>query len=99
MTLLDGGRLLDRHQFARWANDAMGWDVDTGAPAIGLLGSALRVWVLLQDRPTSVAEAARVFNLEPTRIVEAVELQPHLCLAGPRDDVARLIIEPRGDTP
>jgi hypothetical protein len=89
------GGFLERHHFSRWASDPLGWDDAEAAPGIALLGTALGVWARLQRRPVSIAEASRVFHLDPDRVVEAIEHAPTLGLAGPRDDMAQLTIEVR----
>lgn len=86
-------------QFDTWnEDDPMAWDHDTGAPGLHLFAGAVQVWSVMQDRPTSVAEAAMTFNVEPCRIVEAVEDGHYwMYLSGPRDDFARLMIEHEGE--
>lgn len=61
-------------QFAEWGDEEnFGFDVDTGAPKISDFSNALQLWSILQQRPCSVGEAARVFNVPPARIYEAIE--------------------------
>jgi hypothetical protein len=45
----------------------------------------------------SVAEAARVFNVDPARVIEAVEIHSWMYLSGPHDDYTRLMIEHDGE--
>jgi hypothetical protein len=88
----------NRFDFSRWAADELEtWDQETGAPTITHFGNALQVWSHCQQRPTSVAEASLVFNVDPLRIVEAAEAHSYLFLNGPRDDYTRLMIEHDGD--
>jgi hypothetical protein len=86
-------------QFDRWADDEIGWDQDTGAPGITLLGNALQVWSLMQDvgEEISVADAAAAFKVAPARIVEAVEDHFWMYLEGPRDAFEKLMICHEGE--
>lgn len=81
----------------RWAADEEVWDHETGAPSITHFGNALQVWSVLQNRSTSVADAAEAFNVAPGRIIEAVEESGWMYLAGPQDDYRRLMIEHDGE--
>lgn len=83
--------------FDNWAEEADGWDTETGAPGIILFGDALQVWSISQNHPVSVADAARAFNISPARIVEAVEDHHWMLLVGPRHDYERLMIEHDGE--
>lgn len=86
-----------RFDWPRWASDDDGWDTDTGAPGIGIFARAIQVWSSSQLRPTSVSEAARVFNCDPARVIEAVTWHHWMMLAGPHDDYTRLMIEHEGE--
>lgn len=86
-----------RYEFDAWAAEPDDWDQETGAPGIALFNSAVQVWSALQDRPTSVAEAALAFNVTPQRIVEAVERHYWMFLDGPADDFTQLMIEHEGE--
>lgn len=86
-----------RFSFEKWADEQTEWDTDTGAPGIELFGDAVQVWSVSQLRPTSVADAARAFNIAPERIVEAVEEHYWMLLDGPADDYERLMIEHEGE--
>lgn len=89
--------MADRFDWDRWASDDDGWDTDTGAPGIGLFAKAIQVWSTGQLRPTSLAEAARVFNCDPARVIEAVEFHPFMYFSGPDDDYTRRLIEHDGE--
>jgi hypothetical protein len=83
--------------FNRWAAEDDRWDQDTGAPGISLFGNAVQVWSTMQSEAVSVAAAARAFNVEPSRIIEAVNAHYWMFLSGPEDDYARLMIEDEGE--
>lgn len=83
--------------FAEWADQALGWDDETGAPGISLFNNAVQVWAVAQQRSVSVAEAARAFNISPERIVEAVKEHYWMYLDGPPDDYEHLMIEHEGE--
>lgn len=98
--LHDLGRLITRgapFRFDDWASDQQGCDMETGAPGIGSFANALQVWAVYQVEPVSVATAAAVFNIEPRRIIEAVEWHHYMLLSGPHDDYTRLMIEHDGE--
>lgn len=69
-------------KFADWASERTGWDEETGAPGIVLFGNAVQVWSWMQDRPTTVAEAARAFNVAEGRIMQAVHAHYWMFLDG-----------------
>lgn len=83
--------------FDQWALDQTGFDLESGAPGIGTFANALQLWSIYQDQPVSVALAAVVFNVEPRRIIEAVEWHFWMFLTGPHDDYTRLMIEHEGE--
>lgn len=83
----------DIFKIDRWSDE--GWE--SGAPSLEMMTTALQVWSFLQQRPTSVAEAARVFNIEARRIVEAVNDNYWMFLRGPANDFAQLMIEHEGE--
>ncbi len=83
-----------------WSDDERQWNPETGAPGIAQFRSAIQLWSIFQNRPTSVAQAAEAFNCEPTRIVEAIDAGSQwsfIYLDGPRDDYAALMIEHEGE--
>lgn len=82
---------------AYFASEGDGWDQNTGRPGKDLFGNAVQVWSILQERPTSVAEAATAFNCDPMMIVEAVRDHYWMMLSGPTDDFAKCIIEHEGE--
>lgn len=87
-----------RYDWDDWSESKHGWDSDTGAPGILHFASAVSTWVWMQQRPISVAEAAATFNVDPARVVEAMDEGVHLTfLSGPRDDFAKLMIEHDGE--
>ncbi len=87
-----------RADFDKWAEEHRGWDQKTGAPGIGLFSNAVQVWALMQpEQSVSVARAARVFNVDPQRICEAVQWHVWMFLAGPTDDYTKLMIEHDGE--
>lgn len=60
--------------------------------------NALQTWSFMQQgRPTSVAEAASVFNTDAATVIEAVESHHWMFLTGPRDAYDRLMIEHDGE--
>lgn len=90
--------MTDRFDFERWAHEELKtWDQDTGAPTIHHFGNALQVWSMFQNRDTSVAEAAKAFNCDPLRIIEAAQDHEWLFLSGPGDDYTRLLIQHDGE--
>ncbi len=68
-----------RFEIEKWADDEAGWG-ENGAPGIMKFASAVQVWSALQNRPTSIAECARVFNVDPQRVIEAVEEHSYMSL-------------------
>lgn len=84
-------------EIERWPEDEYEWDHETGTPGLAYFANAVQVWAFLQQRDVSVAEAARVFNVEPVRIVEAVDDHYWMDLDGPRDDYTRLMICHEGE--
>lgn len=72
-------------------------DDGDGKPGIVQFGNALQVWSVMQERPTSVAEAAVAFNCEPLMIIEAVNDHNWMLLTGPDDDFTKLMIEHDGE--
>jgi hypothetical protein len=84
-------------EFDRWADDDNGWDGWCSAPGIALFGNAIQVWAICNGGMSSVADAARVFNCDPARIIEAVDSHYWMFLSGPHDDYARLMIEHEGE--
>lgn len=85
------------YDFEEFASDEDGWNHETGAPSRFIFGSAIQCWTIMQNAPTSVADAARAFNCPPSRVIEAVEEHPWMVLLGPRDDFARLMILHEGE--
>lgn len=86
-----------RYRIERWSPDPIGWQ--RGAPGIIKVGMAIEAWAILQERDISVAEAARVFNIDADRVVEAVLAHPRMGVQGPSDDHARLFLVLDGETP
>jgi hypothetical protein len=89
----------DRQPFRfDWPADETSWDMRTGAPGIILVANAIQVWSSFQPgEKASVAEAARAFNIEPIKVIEACDSHHYLYLEGPRDDYARLFIGHDGE--
>lgn len=85
------------YDFDEFASDEDGWNHATGAPSLRNFGTAIQVWSVMQNAPTSVADAARVFNCPHLRVIEAVEEHPWMFLEGARDDFAFLMIEHEGE--
>jgi hypothetical protein len=81
--------------FAEWASERTGWDEETGAPGIALFNNAVQVWSVMQGRPTTTAEAARVFNVPEKRIIEAVD--EHYWMFIERHDDGSMTIEHEGE--
>jgi len=50
-----------------------GWDLETGNPSLVLFSNAVQVWSTMQDRPTTIQEAAKVFRVTEAEMREAVE--------------------------
>lgn len=80
-----------------WPEDDIGWDHNTRAPGIFTFGNAIQVWAIMQNRPTSIADAARAFNCPPERIEDAVESHDWMFLEGPEDDYEKLMIQHEGE--
>ena len=90
-----------------FAEDAFGWDQETGKPGIITFGTALQVWALFnhnekyarkaKDPVITVAEAALAFCCPPQMIVEAVNDHCWMFLEGPQDDFTKLTIEHDGE--
>jgi hypothetical protein len=74
------------YEFDGWAEEIDGWDTDTGSPGIATFANALQTWSFMQNRPTTVAEAAMTFNVRPERIREAVEWSNWMFLQGQEAD-------------
>lgn len=89
--------MAEKFSFANWADERTGWDTETGAPGIALFNNAIQVWAVAQQRPVSVADAARAFNVSPERIVEAVEEHYWMFLEGIPGDYEYLMIEHEGE--
>lgn len=82
----------------RWGAEDDTWNLETGHhPGIHLVANAIQAWACFQEGPTSVADAARVFNIEPIRVIEAIEAHYWMFLEGPRDDYTHLMIEHEGE--
>jgi hypothetical protein len=85
-------------QIERWGAEDDSWNLETGGhPGIALVANAIGVWTSFQERPASVAEAARVFNIEASRVIEAVEFHAWMFLEGPTDDDTRRMIKLEGE--
>ena len=63
----------------------IGWNLDTGAPALLMFSNAVQVWAIGQGREVTVSEAALAFNVEPKLIRQAVEDHPWMFIGN--DDV------------
>lgn len=83
-------------EFERWGEQPEGWG-GGGAPGIGMFGTALQVWAMMQPGEVSVAQAAEAFHVSPKRICEAVEFHCWMELAGPTDDFTKLTIVHDGE--
>lgn len=68
--------------FAGEETDDDDWDRETGKPGIGLFANALSVWSTMQNRDTTVEEAAVVFNVPVEMVRTAVEWHPWMLLEG-----------------
>lgn len=88
--------MADFKKFA--SDDHAGWDQETGEPTIMHFANAVQVWAICQDKPQSVADAAKAFNVEPALVIQAIEDgNAWMFLTGPRDDYGKLIIEHDGE--
>lgn len=86
------------YSIERWGAEDDSWNLETGGhPGIGLVANAIGVWTSFQQRPSSVAEVARVFNIDPIRVIEAVEQHAWMFLQGPQDDYTRRMIKLEGE--
>lgn len=89
-----------RYDWDEWSDEPDHWNSNTGAPGIWQLQHAVQLWSIFQNRPTSVREAAEAFNVDPHRIIEAIDegnkFTP-VYLDGPRDDIGLLLIEHDGE--
>lgn len=94
---------MTKFEIARWAPDDEGWDIEeggAGGPGIVLFARAVQVWAVLNAPrlgEASVAAAAAAFNVEPGRVIEAVDWHPWMFLDGPDDDYTRLTIQHEGE--
>ena len=73
------------------------WDMETGEPERGLLSNAIQVWAILQKREVSIADAAKAFNIEPSRAYDAVVYHPYMLVAEMTDDFSQMIIVHDGE--
>jgi len=90
--------LTDQHfKFDAWADDAHGWDYQTGAPGIGLFGNTVQVWSVLQPEPVTVGDVVRAFSVRTRMVVEAIEAHPWMLLAGDPTRPVFQTIEHDGD--
>jgi hypothetical protein len=82
-----------------WSADPVNWDQATGAPGIIQFANALQTWSMLQDGPTSVAAAARAFNVPAQRVIEAVNANFWMGLEqrGREHDLETLTIDHEGE--
>lgn len=87
------------YEIDQWCEDGRAWDSDTSMPSKENIGSAISSWAWLQQRPCSVKEAAKVFNIRPDKVKEAIDYFEGypVCLIGPPDDFSKLIIEHEGE--
>lgn len=81
-----------------WPDDHDGWDTDgpIRLPGIRLMGHAIQVWSILQDRErVTTAEAAAAFNV-PERVIREAVGHHYWMFLQPADDGTTLI-EHEGD--
>lgn len=84
-----------KHNWESWADD--GWDHETGAPDIDLMGNAIQVYTMMREGGSSVAEVSDAFNLEARLVIEAVQHHSWMFLSRPSDDYSKLMIEHEGE--
>ena len=72
----------------KWSDDD-DWDYETGAPKISHFSNAVQVWSILQERPTTIADAALAFNVPTERIYEAVEEHYWMFVGGDGEDASK----------
>lgn len=80
--------------------DDEAWDHETGKPGIQLFANAIQVWAVCNLKPgraPSVANAAEAFAVDPRMIVEAVNANYWMFLAGPDNDFTKISIEHEGE--
>ncbi len=87
-----------RFDFADWSADKIETDQETGAPGIASFANAVQMWSTNQLlRPTTVREAAAVFNVAPERIIQAVEYHYWMFLSGDPENPLDQTIEHDGE--
>lgn len=86
----------DWKETGKWGSEGEFWDQDTGAPSVSHFGNALQVWSVCQGKPTSVADAAKAFNVPTARIYEAAKDHGWMFVTN-GDDPTRDIIEHEGE--
>jgi hypothetical protein len=85
------------YKISQWAENERGWGTDTGNPGIMLVANAVQAWSLFQEGGVTVAQAARVFNLDAKDIRAAVEAHPWMFLHGGNEDDDSTYIEHDGE--
>jgi hypothetical protein len=74
------------------------WDHEgEGMPGVVSAANAIQVWAALQNKPTTVRQAALSFNLDDAQVRQAVEFHNWMYLSGPDDDPTKQIIEHEGE--
>lgn len=56
--------------------DDRDWNLETGEPCLGFFSRAVQCWAWLQDRKTTINEAALAFNVTPAQVRAAVDDHP-----------------------
>lgn len=67
-------------------DDEFCWDTNTGLPTRDHFAGAVQVWSVAQNRPTTIGEAAKAFNVAPALIREAVDGHYWMMVDGDGDD-------------
>lgn len=79
----------------KWGD--FGWDHETGAPTLALMGNSIQTWALLQNRRITVADAAAAFCVPASTIREAVQDHSWMLVVGPDDQPDKQTIEHDGE--
>lgn len=77
--------------------DAFDLTADEAGISLSELAGAVQVWSLLQPGPTTVGEAASIFNVMIGTVRAAVDGHHWMFLSGPSDDPSKQIIEHEGE--
>lgn len=81
-----------------WADDGTDWDAETGAPSKPHFAGVVQTYALMQQRDhVTVEEIATALNVQPRRVIEAVEWHYWMFLEGPDDQPLKQWIYHEGE--